>query len=402
MRLIHIMALSSAIAAPASAAVTNYSVHKQPSITLPAAGGAYVDPTFGSKIIRVTDSRNGTNCTHAYSYWSAMNMNDTQFILACDGVVKLYKMNPATDQVTYVRPLRGTDGAKLQFEGLQWSHTDPNVLYGLDQTGFRLWKINTQTQGQAGYALIRDFTASFPSTSYLAQLDMDESADVFTFHSRDRKSGEKLKAAAYQRSTNKLYILPTPSGAKVDESKTDKLGRGVMVNFDDDRWIWWNFRANTYQWFYPEKAADCASGHYDLGSTVIANTDPFNTGICVRNYTTMHAAKNVVRYLRPNGTLNWTIAEHPSLRNNNEKWVMVSTYGGDSTWDAFTKEIFLVNTNGTGFARLAHTRSTGSSSYWSQPRVSVSYTGHYAVFTSDLGSSTRHDVLILKVPSVYW
>src|ERR1041384_3054614 len=51
-----------------AAGITDYSSHKVPTITMPKKGGSYIDPVFGTKVIRVTDSSNGSICTHAYSY----------------------------------------------------------------------------------------------------------------------------------------------------------------------------------------------------------------------------------------------------------------------------------------------------------------------------------------------
>lgn len=67
----------------------------------------------------------------------------------------------------------------------------------------------------------------------------------------------------------------------------------------------------------------------------------------------------------------------------------------------------MARTDGAGFVRLAHTQSTGTNPnkaarYFAQPRAVVDRAGKYIVYTSDLGSTSRTDVMILKVPSAYW
>jgi len=57
--------------------------------------------------------------------------------------------------------------------------------------------------------------------------------------------------------------------------------------------------------------------------------------------------------------------------------------------------------------RLAHHRSKQNQAEWdrryrAQPRAVVDRKGHYVVYTSSLGMSTRMDVMILKIPSEYW
>src|SRR5262249_52844976 len=92
-----------------AAGITDYGSHRPPSISLPAAGGSYVDPVFGTKITRVTDSRYGGNCEHPYSYWPAMNHEDTRILLVCGASAMLFKFNPANDTVTPDGTLSGTD-----------------------------------------------------------------------------------------------------------------------------------------------------------------------------------------------------------------------------------------------------------------------------------------------------
>src|SRR5262244_867779 len=120
--------LATALALPAAAAsaagITDYSSHKQPSLTLPAAGGSYTDPVFGTKVIRVTDSSYGAHCYHAYSYWPAFNYNDTRLLLGCDDKALLFKFDPSTDTVKPDGTLQGTTGYHVQWEGAVWSTTN--------------------------------------------------------------------------------------------------------------------------------------------------------------------------------------------------------------------------------------------------------------------------------------
>src|SRR5512147_704992 len=98
------------LAGPAGATpgLRDASTHAPPPIDLPAAGGSYTDPVFGTRITRVTDERDGRLCVHAYSYWPAMNLDSTRLLLACDSVPLLYKF----DGKKLVRDgtLAGSDG----------------------------------------------------------------------------------------------------------------------------------------------------------------------------------------------------------------------------------------------------------------------------------------------------
>jgi hypothetical protein len=139
-------------------------------------------------------------------------------------------------------------------------------------------------------------------------------------------------------------------------------------------------------------------GHYDLGATYWVNGDRYESGAVVRTWTGLTAPRNVFQYkTSANGDANWGIAEHISMRNADESFFLVSTYGSGSGLP-FEREIILVKTNGSGFSRMAHTRSAGvADSYWSQPRAVIDRGGRYVVFTSDNGTS-QNDVYILKLP----
>lgn len=401
----HFFACTVAFCTPliaSAAGITDYSSRPPKTVTLPAAGGSYIDPVFGTKIIRVTDSRYGTLCTHAYSYWPAFNHDNNRLMLACDNSILLFKFDPLTDKVTADGTLRGTDGYKVQFDGAVWSYSSPDIMFAVDQTGFRIWKIDVSKRGAAGMTVLKDFTGKFPSTTYITQLTTDTAGRVFSFHTRDRVTGAHLQPAVWDRTTNLTYVFPKKTGYTLDESKVDKAGKYAMINYDDRTTVLWDFRAGTTNWFYPDSANDDVGGHFDVGLDFIVNSDIYHAGIVGRTFSDLRPPDRLVKYLRPNGSENWTLCDHVSLRTTNEEFFAGSTYMGDGTYAAFEKEIFIGFLDGHGFVRLAHTRSKGNVDYWSQPRATVDMKGRYIVYTSDLGQASRTDVMIVKIPSQYW
>src|SRR5262249_5624602 len=147
----------------------------------------------------------------------------------------------------------------------------------------------------------------------------------------------------------------------------------------------WTPRTGAMQWFSINNLNDDAGGHYDIGADYIVNSDVVYSGIAARTFSVLRPTSRVVKYLRPNGTANWTLCDHSSVRELRETFVVGSTYLGDGTWAPFEKEIFLGWLDGHGFVRLAHSRSTNSVYYYSQPRATVDMKGRYVVWTSDLG-----------------
>src|SRR5437870_1368108 len=66
----------------AAAVVTDRRVYSEgQSPALPRAGGKFVDPSFGTTIMRVTDESDGTSCNNFYSYWPTFNLDSTRFFL---------------------------------------------------------------------------------------------------------------------------------------------------------------------------------------------------------------------------------------------------------------------------------------------------------------------------------
>lgn len=388
-----------ACAAPAvapGAGLRDTSGRRPPDVALPAAGGSYVDPVFGTKILRVTDASDGAHCVHAYSYWPAFNADSTRLLLACDGVPLLYRFDPLTGALAADGPLAGADGPAVQFEGASWSSSAPEVIYALDAGGTKLWRLDVARRGAAGATVVKDFAGLLPAGEAAYQLAVSQDGRVFTFHTRDA-SGARREALAWEPATDRLHLFPRPAGRVVDETKVDELGRFVMVSWSDGDVTLWDFRGGATRWLDHATPADNAGGHFDLGADYVVSSDQVMTGLVVRGYEWWEAPQNVVTYRRGDGSLNWSIADHVSLRVDGDAFVVASTYGGDGAWDAFEDEIYLAYTDGSGFVRLAHTRSTGGD-YWSQPRATVDRSGRFVVYTSDLGDGARHDVMILVVP----
>jgi MYXO-CTERM domain-containing protein len=407
-RLAAIFVLASAGSAGA-AGLTDFSSHAPPDLVMPNAGGTFIDPVFGTRLTRVTDASDGTLCVNAYAYWPAFNLDDTRLLLACDDEARLYRFDGAT--LTRDGTLRGTDGPPVQFEGASWSGSQPDVIYGLD--GMKLWRLDVSRRGAAGATMLKDFSSLFTYPFTLAQLQMSADDQVFTFHSRDPSSGARKDAVVWDRASDTTYVYDRGTW-ELDETKLDKLGRYCLIDGGSANpgFRIWDFRRGptAIDDFMAHNEADKPGGHEDTGRTLLVNSDGWQTGLIVRRWDAPHGADNllnIVQYRRPDDTLNWTIADHVSLRTDDESFAVGSTYGGDGTWGAFDSEIYLAYTNGTGFVRLAHTRSKLAASdpnvrYWAEPRAVVDHQGHFVIFSSDLGSATRVDVMLLQIPPELW
>lgn len=368
-----------------------------PPLLLPPAGGTYVDPAFGSTALRVTDERDGRRCAHAYSVWRALNADATRLLVACDDAPRLYRFDGARLAVHPDGPLEGADGPSIQWEGASWSGREPDVLYALD--GRRLWRVDVARRGRAGSTVVRDFQGLFGDPFELAQLSASDDDRIFTFHARDPATGGRRDVVVYDRVGDRVRIFPR-GDREIDESWVDRAGRRVLVGWAGSRggFAVWDLRTGAVDDFAWGDPDDMPGGHVDVGRELLVNGDGWRSGVLARRWTAPHGAgiRNVVRWARPDGKPTWTIAEHVSL-SGDEIFAIASTYGGDGSWAPFERELVLVRLDGSGFVRLAHTRSSRDD-YWAQPRAVVDRSGSFVVWTSDLGQRDRTDVLVLRIP----
>jgi hypothetical protein len=389
-----------------AAGVTDYRSIPETRVKLPPAGSSFIDPDFGTKIIRLTNARDfgAQGCVHSYSTVPAFNV-DSSWVLAYCGEPRLFTFDKATDRPTYVGTLTDGQAVVINWESAYWSGVSPNALYVLGGTpGTRqtkLYRVDVTRHDASRFTVVKDFAGAWGGSWDLWQLSGSEDDEVFTFHSRDA-AGRYYKTGAYLRRQDRLVTFPG-GNFDVDETYVQKSGRTINVIGKGQNSFTvkvWNPRDNTIVATVTNTAENKMGGHYDLGATYWVNDDRYQSGVVVRTWTGLTAPRNVFQYKSAaTGDANWGIADHISMRNADESFFLVSTYGaGAGGWPPFQREIVLVKTNGSGFSRVAHTRSAGvADPYWSQPRAVIDRAGRYVVYTSDNGTS-QNDVYILKLP----
>ncbi|HEX2572895.1 MAG TPA: hypothetical protein VH877_25310 [Polyangia bacterium] len=387
-----------------AAGVTDYRPVPETRVTLPPAGSSFTDPDFHTKIIRLTNARDlgASGCVHSYSTVPAFNVDSSWVLAYCDEP-RLFTFDKATDRPTYVGTLTDGQAVAVNWESAYWSGVSPNILYVLGGTpGTRqtkLYRVDVTRHDASRFTVVKDFAGAWGGTWDLWQLSHSDNDEVFTFHARDA-GGNYYKTGAYLRSQDRLVTFPD-GNFDVDETYVQKTGRTInVIGKGRDSFVVkvWNPRDNSIVATMTDSATNKMGGHYDLGATYMVNGDRYESGAVVRTWTGLTAPRNVFQYKSSaNGDANWDIADHISMRNADESFFLMSTYGaGDGR--PFEREIILVKTNGSGFSRVAHTRSAGvADSYWSQPRAVIDRRGRYVVFTSDHGTS-QNDVYILKLP----
>ena len=382
-------------AAPASSGRPNGLVTDRRILTeaaapvLPKAGGTFIDPAFGTTIMRVTDESDGSQCNNFYSYWPTFNLDSTRFFLVCDNTPKLYRFDPNSFQIVSKTPFdRLPGGGFISAEDAIWSGSNSNILYGYNELKLYAYDIAAKT-----FALVKDFGYELPP-GYLGQMSKSLDDNVFAFTRKD-KSYKPVGYIVWRRDQNR--ILRNVELGNFDEVQVDKSGRYVAVKAKFDRTV--NVQVVDLQTGKTESltnpAPDFSPGHSDNGRAIVVGYDNWNNQYTVRSLATPHQFKTVIALGN-----DWSQANHVSMLADNEGWCVISNYtvSNGGTAGPFRNEIFQVSTDGSQrVRRLAHHHSVYRD-YWDTPRANISRDGRFVAFTSNWGSTTRRDVFLIKVP----
>lgn len=414
----------------------DYSPQPTPPLALPTAGQTYVDPVFGSTIARVTDENHGLKCSHYYSWssvWDAAEKTETEskmLIFVDDGdgdVPYIYGFNHETMSSTRLYALSSVHGCPKigSSASLQWDRRQPGILYALEATpsgGYQKQRIVRFNLNRNQCGEYKRFNVELPNCE-LDQLDISDSGNVFSFQAKDQTKDANgvvigpITACVWDRFANVLFKFPAQPGATpIHAVSLSRCGQWAMVAMSYPK-AGETGHADLYFWRWADgkiikvEERDGTSfgiiNHTMMGRTGLISGCASNSGISFRRYEDFASVDNLFRFSKADGSINWDASNHVSLRGPLEGSVIVSTYvhksdGAPSYENPFVQEIFEIDLLTKKFRRLADTRSVGPNfvgpNYGRQPRVSCSPSGRFAAYTSDLGSPTRTDVMVLRLP----
>jgi hypothetical protein len=394
-----ILGAQPARAQDASDPQTSRTVFPEPPLpVLPAAGGTFKDPVFGTEIMRVTDERDGGMNGTFYPHWPTLNSDSTRLLVRRrDAGDALYTFNPDTFALgdSYVIPRLPDNGTTIT-EGAIWSTTDPDTLYVLGWAGPKLWSLNARTRQ---YTLVHDFTrdSTFKPGDFLWQMSMSADNDIFAF---SHKGNEGLIGyTVYKRSTDKV-LLDVRSTIE-DEVRIDKTGRYLslflsIVTTEGFECFILDLSTGTRVGLVPG-APDYAPGHGDVGMGTFIGWDNDENRFLKRPLSDPHQVQSVL-----NMGSDW-MNQHLSMLARDESWGLATFYSyrgaGGTGPGLFHDEIVLMSTDGSGrFRRLVQHRSKAND-YWEIPRSNISYDGRFAAFSSNWGGSARVDLFIARINS---
>jgi hypothetical protein len=376
---------------PDPGVITDHNIYPEPPPpALPSAGGTFVDPTFGTTIMRVTDQNDGASNYNYYSYWPTFNLDDSKFFISCTGTAMLYRFDPSGFRIISKGPLFDQTlpgGGFMSTEDAEWSGTNANLLYGY--YGLKLWSFDVSART---YTLIKDFTGLLPPGS-LGQMSRSLDDNMFAFTVKDSNFAP-TGYMVWQRDQDR--IVRNVSLSNFDEVELDKTGRYLVVKALFGGGV--DFQAVDLQTGnvqgLTDPAPDFSPGHSDNGHGIVVGYDDWNNQYTTRSLATPHQFQRVISFGN-----DWSQSNHLSMLGDNESWCVISNFtSGSGPVGPFRQEIFQASTDGTqSVRRLAHHHSVYRD-YWDTPRADISRDGRFIAFTSNWGSTTRRDVFIIKVP----
>lgn len=386
------------------ASSSTYTAAPLGSITQPAKGSTYTDPTFGTKVLRLTDSSDGGSATVAYSYWPTFNSNSSKLIIALDFNPYLYNFNANDLTFQKIGPLFNSDS--MQFEGLSWSASDTNTIYGVSgsnsSTLLRAYNVSTKQ-----FTIIHDFTAAGElPVGTPRQMSKARSNDrYFSFHWYPAGSSTVRYAVVYDKQLNKTYLFDVQASygmASFDECRLDRDGQFLTIVTGKESYVWqFATQSASQRTVISYNGSERSGGHYDLGSGTLVHSDLWgnNGNRVIKSNLNNPASWSSVF---DSGVTDWASSQHISMLGPNDTWALVTTETKPSDYNVpFTNEIFLAKTDGSGSVlRLVHP-NTSNNTYENLPFANMSPDGRFVAYNSDWNGG-HCDVYIAAVPAGIW
>jgi hypothetical protein len=401
-----------------------------------AAGSIITDPSFGSRIARVTDARSDPKgegrslFTPSSAEQTPWNKTSTLFYVdTSGGAFLLYDFDPVTMRTRLAR------APNLAWTGEpQFSYQHASILYGMVRrdTVFQQYDVATGKLSDVNNA------------SKCVKVQSSDTGGSVTVSADDNRFMTSL--GPMQDKNYMVYVFDRSLGCRWYNTETGEIGgqwgpKGIISA--SDRFLIHNARmAKSGKYLYVTRGGGPGVGK----GWVVWEIDTMNVGVCPRGcsghhvlgYTHILGASGLSHpldiWLRPLNHLensspiitglepakNFWYDSHYSWSNvdpDDSAPVCFSTYRPTNpdtpgapllVTGPWENEIDCAETDGKGSKlwRFAHTYSTARNGFWSSPRGNVSQDGRFFMFTSDWqdqlgkqphGTGYRSDVFIVEL-----
>lgn len=239
-------------------------VHRKPAVApaLPKAGGRFVDPTFGTTIIRVTDPQTAPMgaAVNAAPADSMFNADGTRVYLHQGNESFLYAVDRSTARITNLGQLTRTvpGVGNLTFDGAAWDPKNPNVLYAIMLSPLyrQLWQFRFPYPGTM--TMLHDFSTEVSPGGYpigRVQVSPDGRYFAIAASSQPDKGQDFLDyVVVWDRQLGVSHVLNTQArlGVLLHTMVMDTSGEYLLVETND--------YSTTYVWHWPSDTVSTAIG----------------------------------------------------------------------------------------------------------------------------------------------
>jgi len=408
-----------------------------PAPALGAANSVIQDPTFGSRILRVTDqnTRGGESFISTDSgFHRAWNADSTAIKLTGpqgDGYWLEFNKSTFTVGDGSSRPAVHPVSFGANWE---WSTLDPNVIYYLNRS--QIWKYNKST----GVSTNIGGPSTGDPLDYMAVVighddwvcsaagagQQNTYTKIFCIQPANPSVSKLIDV--YHKTINGVTQSdphwPTSASGLVIGVHDISGGTGpswLEVTFHQQNWganggAVFNLSTNT--WSLITNGDVYWSGHVSMGNGKYANASGSvdgrdSRGMVLRDPDdAMSSSKYRFVYQPPDTSNGWRDADHSSWLNslnNANAPVLISRYNIISPYNfAWAGEIDAAAVDGSNTVwRFAHNHNGGSSCYYGEAFAQISNDGNWALFSStwdgalgsdsSFGCSTRLDTFIVEL-----
>jgi hypothetical protein len=416
------------------------------SSTLPTigpAGSVISDPVFGSRILRVTDSKTDSQRpSESYSTPSSAQQNSWNtegtkiYVRGIDGEVELFDFNPST------MAARSIGSPKVSWIGEpEFSYKQPNILYG----------IASRRPIFQQYDIVTGRSTDLHDTSQCLKLRPADTGHAISVSGDDQRISMVL--GPEQDSNDVVYVYDRAAGCRWYNARTGEIGgqwgaKGIIQLAD--RYLIHDARINRSGEFIELSRSGASVPEFtrtqNAASSFIWNVNTLEVMPCPSKGCKGHHALGYSHLLNPSEQehpmdlwirpLNHLTATVPLIKQlpalqgwfdlhiswndvnkDDSNPACLSTYRRDNpgalgmppkVLGPWENEIVCVETDQkeSKVWRFAHTYSTAQNGFWSSPRGNLSQDGRFYMFTSDwedqlgraLGpASYRTDVFIVEL-----
>lgn len=387
--------------------ISNHNAIPQTNISKPTVGTTFSDPSFNSKLMRITDAKSNQlqGIFPDYSKHQAWNSDESLLILRSGGgEVLIY------NAITY-KYMKTLPPSLTGVQDIFWDPTNPSLIYFVFENKFNT--INVQSDqinelhsfSEYSYITTRAEGNMSNDGKFIALCGYDSNWNPIDFFVFDLIANSKISTLNVQNKVESfdwISISPLGNYVVVDYAdNTSERYHGVEV-YD---------RQFNLKWQKP-----LGAGHSDLG------LDEDGAEVLIMDVYDSDSNFTYIKKFSLNNNNELTLLGispdfdiHESCRNMSRPgWVYISTFDyvgrltdSISNWLPFEDEVFALKLDGSGdVQRFAHhhsrryspeTPDPDNSNYFSEPHATVNKSGNKILF----GSNWRQNIADLESVDTY-